>query len=182
MFQIFLFLFFPTILVRISSLPLSQDYHHLPISDKRILQKEYFLQQMMSSIASQPAGLVRRMNRTELAEILLHQQSKRHKRSNTRICSSSSSSSSSTDTEHCCMDSVEIDLHDLGWNFVVAPRILEYKFCRGSCNPEFVGPSFLTNETRSKALFILVAKSALHFPRGLRWVHLAGRAPSDNSP
>ena len=40
----------------------------------------------------------------------------------------------------------------------------------------------LGNETRSNALFILVAKSALHFPRGLRWVHLAGRAPSDNSP
>ena len=37
------------------------------------------------------------------------------------------------------------------------------------------------NETRGMALFILVAKSALHFPRVPRWVHLASEAPSDNS-
>ena len=110
-----------------------------PISDKRILQKEYFIQQMMSTIASQPADQGRRLNRTELAGILLDQQSKRPKRSNTRMCSSS------TDTEHCCMDSVEIDLHDLGWTFVIFPRTVEYKFCRGSCNPEFVGPSVFTS-------------------------------------
>ena len=142
MFQIILFLFFPTILVRISSLPILQDYEHLALSDKRILQKEYFLQHMMSTIALQPADHVRRLNRTEMAEILLHQQSKRHKRSNTRMCSSTSRS---TDKEHCCMESVEIDFHDLGWTFVLAPRTVEYKFCRGSCNPELVGPSVFTS-------------------------------------
>ena len=140
MFQIYLFLFFTSLLVRISSLPFSQDYQHLAISDKRILQKEYFLQQIMSSIALQPADLVRRLNRTEMTDLLLDQESKRHKRSNTRMCSSSS-----TDTEHCCMDSVEIDLHDLGWTFVIFPRTVEYKFCRGSCNPELVGPSVFTS-------------------------------------
>ena len=136
MFQIVLFLFF---LVRISSLPFSQDYQHLAISDKRILQKEFFLQQMMSTIALQPSK-GRRLNRTEMAGMFLDQQSKRHKRSDTGMCISSS-----TDTEHCCMDSVEIDLHDLGWTFVIFPRTVEYKFCRGSCNPEFVGPSVFTS-------------------------------------
>ena len=142
MFQIILFLFFPTILVRISSLPILQDYQHLVISDKRILQKEYFLKQMMFSIALQPADQVRRLNRTEMAEILLHQQSKRHKRSNTRMCSRSSRS---THKEYCCMESVDIDFHDLGWKFVIAPRTVEYKFCRGSCNQELVGPSVFTS-------------------------------------
>ena len=48
--------------------------------------------------------------------------------------------------------------------------------------PSMAGYKFRSNETRSKAIFILVAKSALHFPRGLRWAYLAGNAPSDNSP
>ena len=95
---------------------------------------------MMFSIALQPADQVRRLNRTEMAGILLDQQSKRHKRSSTGMCSSSS-----TDTEHCCMDSVEIDFHDLGWKFVIAPRTVEYKFWRGSCNQELVGPSVFTS-------------------------------------
>ena len=145
MFQIFLILFFPTILVRISSLPILPDYQHLAISDKSILQKEYFLQQFMSSITLQPAEQMRRLNRTEMAGILLPQQSKRHKRSNTRMCSRSNRSSRSTDKEHCCMDSVEIDFHDLGWTFVLAPKTVEYKFCRGSCNTEWVGPSVFTS-------------------------------------
>ena len=40
----------------------------------------------------------------------------------------------------------------------------------------------LATETRGMALFILVAKSALHCPRVPRWVHLASEAPSNNSP
>ena len=38
------------------------------------------------------------------------------------------------------------------------------------------------NETCGNALFILVAQSAMHFPRVPRWIHLASEAPSDNSP
>jgi hypothetical protein len=38
------------------------------------------------------------------------------------------------------------------------------------------------NETCGSAHFILVAKSALHFPRVPRRVHLAADASSDNSP
>ena len=60
------------------------------------------------------------------------------------------------------MDSVEIDFHKLGWNFIISPRTIQYKFCRGSCNPEFVRPALLT-QAAAQVLYVSAIKNYFGF-------------------
>ena len=35
----------------------------------------------------------------------------------------------------CCLSKINVNLTDLGWDFVLSPTVIEYKFCQGHCNP-----------------------------------------------
>jgi Transforming growth factor beta like domain len=43
------------------------------------------------------------------------------------------------------LDTITVDLHSLGWVSVLSPRVIEYNYCRGTCDPELVLPSLFTN-------------------------------------
>ena len=121
--------------------------NNLSIEEWKILKKEYFLQQFMEQLEKEPRKVIARSTEAELPkklqEIDIKSEEKRNSRSPTVL--NQCPSDSSQDPEYpCCTDSVEIDFHSLGWTFVLSPRTIQYKFCRGSCNPEFVRPNLFT--------------------------------------
>ena len=53
----------------------------------------------------------------------------------------------------CCVDQVEVDLQELGWDFILSPRSLTFSYCRGSCNPHLVRPALFT-QAASQILYV----------------------------
>ena len=116
----------------------------LNIEEWKALKKEFFLQKMMEQLEKDPTKVIKRTTEAGLPETIRRIDLRKVQKQargpvNTKTCPAALSQ----DSEHpCCMDSVVIDFHKLGWNFIISPRTIQYKFCRGSCNPEFVRPAF----------------------------------------
>ena len=118
----------------------------LNIEEWKALKKEFFLQKMMEQLEKDPTKVIKRTTEAGLPETIrridLRKVQKQARRPvNTKTCPAALSQDSD---QPCCMDSVEIDFHKLGWNFIISPRTIQYKFCRGSCNPEYVRPALFT--------------------------------------
>ena len=119
------------------------DEDDLTIEEWKSLKTEYFLQQLMKQLHREPKELIKGVTVAELPDIIRKIKVKNEeKRSG---YSRDSNSCPLQDPSHpCCADSVEIDFHNIGWNFIISPRTIKYKFCRGLCNPEYVRPALFT--------------------------------------
>ena len=129
----------------------------LTIEEWKILKKEYFLQQLMEKIEEEPKLNMKKATEAELPNIIAKMELKnKEKRSGDLTYPNSCSSTIAEDKEHpCCLDSFEVDFHKLGWNFIVSPKTIQYKFCRGSCNPEFVRPALFT-KAAAQVLYVSI--------------------------
>ena len=118
----------------------------LNIEEWKALKKEFFLQKMMEQIEKGPTKVIKRTTEAGLPESIRKIDLRNvEKRARHPVYTKACPAALSQEPEHpCCMDSVEIDFHKLGWNFIISPRTIQYKFCRGSCNPEFVRPALFT--------------------------------------
>eukprot|EP00092_Neocalanus_flemingeri_P078613 GFUD01097824.1.p1 GENE.GFUD01097824.1~~GFUD01097824.1.p1 ORF type:complete len:215 (-),score=58.69 GFUD01097824.1:73-717(-) len=131
--------------------------NNLSIEDWKILKKEYFLQQFMEQLEKEPKKVIARSKEADLPKTIQAIDMKTDVKRATQYSAVKNPcpSDSSHDPENpCCTDSVEIDFHTLGWTFVLSPRKIQYKFCRGSCNPEFVRPALFT-EAAAQILYKL---------------------------
>ena len=118
----------------------------LNIEEWKALKKEFFLQKMMEQLENGPTKVIKRTTEGGLPESIRKIDLRNvKKRARHPVYTKACPAALSHETQHpCCMDAVEIDFHKLGWNFIISPRIIQYKFCRGSCNPEFVRPALFT--------------------------------------
>ena len=125
----------------------------LSLEDWRVLKTEHFLQQLKSQLDDEQNKITKRVRKDQVEVIRKFVEKTEVKRSNPSPVSRGSACSS--DLNHpCCVDSTNIDLHQLGWNFVLSPRIITYKFCRGTCSPEVVRPALFT---KAAALILYVS-------------------------
>ena len=115
-------------------------------SDKwKTLKKEYFLQKVMDKLEKGPSLKVTKIQ--EVPKINKTIQNKTKENHLTQIRSDSKSHPSNLSQEldyRCSLDSIEIDFHKLGWNFIISPKTIQYKFCRGYCDQDFVKPPLFT--------------------------------------
>ena len=118
----------------------------LTTEEWKVLKTEYFLQQLMEHLEKEPKIIIKRATAAELPEVIkqIDRKSEDKRAGDHRNYYSCPPDVSQHPDHPCCMDSVEIDFHKLGWNFIISPRTIQYKFCRGSCNPEFVRPALFT--------------------------------------
>ena len=120
---------------------------NLTSQEVRVLRTEYILQRFMEELLSLPRKFIARARQEELAHHQLH---KRHARRPRNVCS--------TETEEdiaqpCCVDQVEVDFQELGWDFIISPRSLQFSFCRGTCDPHIVRPALFT-QAASQILYV----------------------------
>ena len=128
------------------------DEDDLTFEEWKSLKTEYVLQQLMEQLLKEPKEIIQGVAESDLPDIINKIKVKNEeKRSGD---SRDSNSCPLQDPDHpCCADSVEIDFHKLGWNFIISPRTIKYKFCRGSCNPEYVRPVLL-KKTAAQVLYV----------------------------
>ena len=132
----------------------TQDNTHndLSIEEWKILKKEYFLQQFMEQLEKEPTKVFSRTPEDEEAKKIQKIEMKNEEK-RTQGYHNCPSNIVQNQEHPCCMDSVEIDFHQLGWDFILSPTKIQYKFCRGSCNPEFVRPALFT-EAAAQILYV----------------------------
>ena len=120
---------------------------NLTSQEVRVLRTEYILQRFREDLMTLPRKFIARARQEELSH---HQRHKRHTRRPRNVCS--------TETEEdghqpCCVDQVQVDFQELGWDFILSPRSLQFSFCRGSCNPHLVRPALFT-KAASQILYV----------------------------
>ena len=116
-----------------------------PSEQWKTLKKEYFLNKVMDQIEKGPALKVTKIQ--EVPRINKTIQNKTKENHLTPIRSDQNSRPSNLPQEldyRCSLDSIEIDFHKLGWNFIISPKTIQYKFCRGYCDQDFVKPPLFT--------------------------------------
>ena len=119
-----------------------------------ILKTEYFLQKLYMKLASESKTLLGKITKKELGGF--GKSNLVNKRSVSAQSSGHNHCPAGGQADHCCLDTVEIDFHTIGWNFILSPRKLQFNFCRGSCNPHIVRPSLFT---RAAASILYVSKN-----------------------
>ena len=60
-------------------------------------------------------------------------------------------------SQPCCLDQVTVDFKDVGLDFILSPRQLQFSFCKGSCHPHLVRPNLFT---RAASQILYVSNSA----------------------
>ena len=113
----------------------------------RVLRTEYILQRFMEELLTRPRRFIAR---ARLEELQQHQRHKRHSRRARNVCSVRADED---EGQPCCVDQVEVDFQQLGWDFILSPRSLQFSFCRGSCNPHLVRPALFT-QAASQILYV----------------------------
>ena len=117
---------------------------NLTSQELRLLRTEYILQRFREELWTRPRRFIARARQEELPR---HQVHKRHSRGARNVCSEEE------EGQPCCVDQVEVDFQQLGWDFILSPRSLQFSFCRGSCNPHLVRPALFT-QAASQILYV----------------------------
>ena len=131
--------------------------NNLSLEDWKVLKTEHFLQQLKVQLEDEQNKVTKRVSKDQVEVIRKVVDISEVKRSDIRAASNSFACPS--DLKHpCCVDSIDIDLHQLGWKFVLTPRIITYKFCRGSCSPEVVRPALFT-KAAAQLLYVSIRHS-----------------------
>ena len=141
------------------------DLPSLSPGDSRALHAEYFLQSLFQNIASQPKILLAKIRSAELANLASTQltESRTKRAAPARgpppnPCTTIEGENQAD--QHCCLDTVEIDFHQIGWNFILSPRKVQYSFCRGSCNPQVIRPALFTRAA-SQILYVCIQPASV---------------------
>ena len=116
----------------VSPLLLSEN---LTSEEVRVLRREYLLQRFREELLTRPRKFIARARHEELAHHQLH---KRHARRPRNVCSNQTEEDVA---QPCCVDQVEVDFQELGWDFILSPRSLQFSFCRGRCHPQVIRPA-----------------------------------------
>ncbi|XP_023332025.1 growth/differentiation factor 8 [Eurytemora carolleeae] len=111
-------------------------------ADLDTLRLEYFLQSLAEKIEDLPKTWV---GRTSKLELTVQQAQEKHYRIMDKRSEFSNICSDSPNHRSCCLNTIEVDLHSLGWTTIIAPRIIHFNYCNGSCDPNMVLPSLFTN-------------------------------------
>ena len=117
-----------------------EDLDNLTIQDLKTLKMEYFLQQFIEQIEKAPKNLIEKASVDKVIENIKKGKN-RYKRKATNKCPSDITKYQDFP---CCVDSVEINFRKIGWNFIIFPKTIKYKFCGGSCNSDYVRPRVFT--------------------------------------
>ena len=110
---------------------------NLTSQEVRVLRTEYILQRFREKVMTLPGKFLARARQEELTH---HQRHKRHTRRPRNVCSAETEEDGA---EPCCVDQVEVDFQELGWDFILSPRSLQFSFCRGTCKAEPIRPALL---------------------------------------
>ena len=137
-----------------SPLLLSQN---MTSQELRLLRTEYILQRFREELGTRPRRVLARARQEELPRHQLH---KRHSRGARNVCSEEEEE----EDQPCCVDQVEVDFQELGWDFILSPRSLTFTFCRGSCNPHLVRPALFT-QAASQILYVRLGNISKIFPK-----------------
>ena len=128
---------------------------NLTTQELGVLRTEYMLQRFREQLWTGPRKVIARVRRADLFQHLhqrqhQHQYQKRHSRPARNVCSDMTEDAGA---QPCCVDQVEVDFQELGWDFILSPRSLTFSYCRGSCNPHFVRPALFT-QAASQILYV----------------------------
>ena len=116
------------------------DHDNLTNQDLKTLKIEYFLQQFAEQIEKAPKNQIEKASVDKVIE-KIKKGKNRFKRKATNYCPSDITNYQDFP---CCVDSVEINFRKIGWNFIIFPKTIKYKFCGGSCNSDYVRPRVFT--------------------------------------
>ena len=111
----------------------------------KTLKKEYFLHKVIDQLEKVTALKVTKIQ--EVPKINKTIQNNTKENHLTPIISDPNYRPSNLSQEldyKCSLDSIDIGFHKLGWNFIISPKTIQYKFCRGSCDQDFVKPLLFT--------------------------------------
>ena len=117
-----------------------EDLDNITKQELKSLKMEYFLQQFAEQIEKAPKNLIEKASVDKVIENI-KKSKKRYKRKATNKCPSDITKYQDFP---CCVDSVEINFREIGWNFIIFPKTIKYKFCGGSCSTDFVRPRVFT--------------------------------------
>ena len=136
----------------------------LNIEEWKVLKRDFFLQKMMEQLEKGSTKEIKRTTEAGLPETIRKIDLRSvEKRARHPVYTKACPAALSQDKQHpCCTDSVEIDFHKLGWNFIISPRTIQYKFCMGSCNPEFVRQALFT-PAAAQVLYVSAIKNYFGF-------------------
>ena len=117
-----------------------EEHDNLTNQDLKTLKIEYFLQQFAEQIEKAPKNYIEKASVDKVIE-KIKKGKNRYKRKTTNYCLSDITKYQDFP---CCVDSVEINFRKIGWNFIIFPKSIKYKFCGGSCNSDYVRPRVFT--------------------------------------
>ena len=126
-----------------------EDHDNLTNQDLKTLKIEYFLQQFAEQIEKAPKNHIEKASVDKIIE-KIKKGKNRHKRKATNYCPSDITKYQDFP---CCVDSVEINFRKIGWNFIIFPKTIKYRFCGGSCNSDYVRPRVFT-KAAAQILFV----------------------------
>ena len=126
-----------------------EDLDNLTNQELKALKIEFFLQQLADQIEKAPKNHIEKASVDKVIEKIKKSES-RYKRNATTYCPSDISKYQDFP---CCMDSVEINFRKIGWNFIIFPKTIKFRFCGGSCNSDFVRPRVFT-KAAAQILFV----------------------------
>ena len=118
----------------------TKAHEDLTKEELKTLKTEYFLQQFANQIEKAPKTLIEKGSVDKVIE-KIQKSNNRFKRKATNLCPSDITKYQDFP---CCVDSVEINFRKIGWNFIIFPKTIQYKFCGGSCNSDFIRPRVFT--------------------------------------
>ena len=93
-------------------------------------------------------------------ELVIHQLDKRHIIQAKNDCSGQTKEEGA---QSCCVEKVEVDFQELGWDFILSPRSLQFSFCRGSCDPHIVRPALFTQAANAISQAIQLRRTSGSF-------------------
>ena len=128
---------------------------NLTTQELGVLRTEFFLQRFREQLWTGPRKVIARVRQEDLFQHLhqrqhQHQYQKRHSLPGSNVCSDEREDAGA---QPCCVDQVEVDFQELGWDFILSPRSLTFSYCRGSCNPHLVRPALFT-QAASQILYV----------------------------
>ena len=115
--------------------------HELASQDARVLQR--FKEQLLTGPRKVIAS-------GKLEELVIHQVDKRHIIQAKNDCSGQTKKE---EAQSCYVEKVEVDFQELGWDFILSPKSLQFSFCRGRCNPQIIRQALAT-QTASQILSV----------------------------
>lgn len=97
-----------------------------------------------SSLPSPPAPINHNNHRRKRQADNRNNSSKQHQYKTTRECSDLRNSGYNSGNYTCCRETLSVTMEQLGWShWILSPKVIEYKYCRGGCMCKLCFNSFI---------------------------------------